>query len=97
MEIRAAEISAILKQQIANFGSEADVSEVGQVLSIGTVTFNHAYDQTNRRISQTATDNSWWPYPTGPSALELYGQRVEPVQRGGLGDPGLRRERQSDL
>src|SRR5271170_6414821 len=35
MEIRAAEISAILKQQIASFGSEADVAEVGQVLSIG--------------------------------------------------------------
>jgi F-type H+-transporting ATPase subunit alpha len=35
MEIRAAEISAILKQQIANFGTEADVAEVGQVLSIG--------------------------------------------------------------
>jgi F-type H+/Na+-transporting ATPase subunit alpha len=35
MEIRPAEISAILKQQIANFGSEADVTEVGQVLSIG--------------------------------------------------------------
>src|SRR5271168_5057501 len=35
MQIRAAEISAILKQQIASFGSEADVAEVGQVLSIG--------------------------------------------------------------
>jgi len=35
MEIRPAEISAILKQEIANFGSEADVAEVGQVLSIG--------------------------------------------------------------
>src|SRR5882724_4161466 len=35
MDIRAAEISAILKQQIANFGAEADVAEVGQVLSIG--------------------------------------------------------------
>jgi F-type H+-transporting ATPase subunit alpha len=35
MEIRPAEISAILKQQIANFGTEADVAEVGQVLSIG--------------------------------------------------------------
>src|SRR6202030_1017219 len=35
MEISAAEISAILKQQIANFGTEADVAEVGQVLSIG--------------------------------------------------------------
>jgi len=35
MEIRAAEISAILKDQIANFDAEADVSEVGQVLSVG--------------------------------------------------------------
>ena len=35
MEIRAAEISAILKEQIANFGTEADVAEVGQVLSVG--------------------------------------------------------------
>jgi F-type H+-transporting ATPase subunit alpha len=35
MQIRAAEISAILKQQIANFGTEADVAEVGQVLSVG--------------------------------------------------------------
>src|SRR6266852_4724524 len=35
MEIRAAEISAILKQQIAGFGSEADIAEVGQVLSVG--------------------------------------------------------------
>jgi F-type H+-transporting ATPase subunit alpha len=35
MEIRAAEISAILKQQIANFDVEADVAEVGQVISVG--------------------------------------------------------------
>ena len=35
MDIGAAEISAILKEQIANFGSEADVAEVGQVLSVG--------------------------------------------------------------
>ncbi|HEX4198883.1 MAG TPA: F0F1 ATP synthase subunit alpha [Caulobacteraceae bacterium] len=35
MDIRAAEVSAILKSQIANFGEEADVSEVGQVLSVG--------------------------------------------------------------
>jgi len=35
MDIRAAEISAILKQQIQNFGQEAEVSEVGQVLSVG--------------------------------------------------------------
>jgi F-type H+/Na+-transporting ATPase subunit alpha len=35
MDIRAAEVSSILKDQIANFGSEAEVAEVGQVLSVG--------------------------------------------------------------
>jgi F-type H+-transporting ATPase subunit alpha len=35
MDIRAAEITAILKSQISNYGQEADVSEVGQVLSVG--------------------------------------------------------------
>ncbi|MBB3999913.1 F0F1 ATP synthase subunit alpha [Aureimonas pseudogalii] len=35
MDIRAAEISAILKNQIKNFGNEAEVSEVGTVLSVG--------------------------------------------------------------
>ncbi len=35
MDIQAAEISAILKQQIADFDTEADVAEVGQVLSVG--------------------------------------------------------------
>jgi F-type H+-transporting ATPase subunit alpha len=35
MDIRAAEISSILKEQIKNFGKEAEVSEIGQVLSVG--------------------------------------------------------------
>ncbi|WGF88210.1 F0F1 ATP synthase subunit alpha [Marinivivus vitaminiproducens] len=35
MDIRAAEISSILKDQIANFGTEAEVAEVGRVLSVG--------------------------------------------------------------
>ncbi|CAA2140914.1 MULTISPECIES: F0F1 ATP synthase subunit alpha [Methylobacterium] len=35
MDIRAAEISAILKEQIKNFGQDAEVTEVGQVLSVG--------------------------------------------------------------
>ncbi|MDX5360647.1 MAG: F0F1 ATP synthase subunit alpha [Alphaproteobacteria bacterium] len=35
MDIQAAEISAILKKQIKNFGQEAEVSEIGQVLSVG--------------------------------------------------------------
>jgi F-type H+-transporting ATPase subunit alpha len=35
MDIRAAEISAILRDQIENFGTDADVAEVGRVLSVG--------------------------------------------------------------
>ena len=35
MGIQAAEISAILKEQISNFGQEAEVAEVGRVLSVG--------------------------------------------------------------
>jgi F-type H+/Na+-transporting ATPase subunit alpha len=35
MDIRAAEISTILKKQIKDFGNEAEVSEIGQVLSVG--------------------------------------------------------------
>ena len=35
MEIRAAEISSIIKDQIANFETKADVAEVGTVLSVG--------------------------------------------------------------
>ncbi|ARR56219.1 ATP synthase subunit alpha [Rhizorhabdus wittichii DC-6] len=35
MDIRAAEISKVIRDQIASFGSEAQISEVGQVLSVG--------------------------------------------------------------
>jgi F-type H+/Na+-transporting ATPase subunit alpha len=35
MEIRAAEISRVIKDQIASFGDDATVSEIGQVLSVG--------------------------------------------------------------
>ena len=35
MDIRAAEISKVIKAQIAGFGTDAQVSEVGQVLSVG--------------------------------------------------------------
>ncbi|MGF1621654.1 MAG: F0F1 ATP synthase subunit alpha, partial [Rhodomicrobiaceae bacterium] len=35
MEIRPSEISSILKEQIKTFGQETEVSEIGQVLSIG--------------------------------------------------------------
>ena len=35
MEIKAAEISSVIKEQIANFETKADVAEVGTVLSVG--------------------------------------------------------------
>jgi F-type H+/Na+-transporting ATPase subunit alpha len=35
MDIQASEISAILKREIKNFDAEAEVTEVGQVLSVG--------------------------------------------------------------
>ena len=35
MDIRAAEISRVIRDQIANFDADAQVSEVGQVLSVG--------------------------------------------------------------
>jgi len=46
MDIKAAEISAILKKQIADFGGEAEVAEVGQVLSVGDgIARVHGLDQ----------------------------------------------------
>ena len=46
MEIRAAEISAILKKQIDNFNSDVEISEVGQVLSVGDgIARIHGLDQ----------------------------------------------------
>ena len=35
MNLNAAEISSIIKSQISGFGTEAEISEVGQVLSVG--------------------------------------------------------------
>ena len=46
MDIRAAEISTILKDQIENFGTEAEVTEVGIVLSVGDgIARVHGLDQ----------------------------------------------------
>ena len=35
MEINPSEVTKILKEQIKNFGDKAEISEVGQVLSVG--------------------------------------------------------------
>jgi len=46
MDIKPAEISAILKKQIAGFGTEAEVAEVGEVLSVGDgIARVHGLDQ----------------------------------------------------
>ncbi|MBU2032207.1 MAG: F0F1 ATP synthase subunit alpha [Alphaproteobacteria bacterium] len=46
MDIRAAEISKVIKDQIANFGTQAEVSEVGTVLSVGDgIARIHGLDQ----------------------------------------------------
>lgn len=37
-----------------------------------STTFTHAYDGSNRRTWQTATDNSWWSYPTGSTHTVSY-------------------------
>ena len=46
MEIRAAEISKVIKDQIAGFGTEAQVSEVGSVLSVGDIVLYSKYGGT---------------------------------------------------
>ncbi|HXH53101.1 MAG TPA: F0F1 ATP synthase subunit alpha [Sphingomicrobium sp.] len=46
MDIRAAEISRVIRDQIANFDAEAEVSEVGTVLSVGDgIARIHGLDQ----------------------------------------------------
>jgi F-type H+-transporting ATPase subunit alpha len=46
MDIRAAEISTILKDQIENFGADAEVTEIGKVLSVGDgIARVHGLDQ----------------------------------------------------
>src|SRR5271154_4428792 len=37
-----------------------------------SVMFTHGYDQTNRRISQGTTDNSWWYYPPATASTINY-------------------------
>lgn len=46
MEIRPAEISEILKKQIASFDTETDVAETGQVLSVGAASHACSASQT---------------------------------------------------
>ena len=38
----------------------------------GSVTFAHAYNAANQRVSQTVTDNSWWFYPPATASTVKY-------------------------
>ena len=40
--------------------------------SASSATFTHAYDATNRRVSKTATDNSYWSYPAATASTVSY-------------------------
>ncbi len=40
--------------------------QAGSEISLSTC---HRYDATNRRINQSATDNSWWNYPTAATKV----------------------------
>ena len=54
MGIQAAEISAILKDQIKNFGQDAEVAEVGRVLSVGDgIARVYGHDRQCRSVFQT--------------------------------------------
>lgn len=69
MDIRAAEISAILKDQIKNFGQEAEVSEVGQVLSVGDG-IARVYGLDNVRPakwSSSPAEFAAWPSTSNPT------------------------------
>ena len=43
----------------------------------GSSAFTYAYDLTNRRIAGTATDNSWWSYPTTASAVSYTANNLD--------------------
>ena len=61
MDIRAAEISSILKEQIKNFGREAEVSEVGQVLSVGDgIARIYGLDNVQARWSSSRAASAAW-------------------------------------
>ena len=63
MDIRAAEISKVIKDQIANFGTEAEVSETGQVLSVGDgIARIHGLDNVQAgRVRQRRSGNGAQP------------------------------------
>ena len=61
MGIQAAEISAILKDQIKNFGQEAEVAEVGRVLSVGDgIARVHGLDNVQAGEMVEFSDGSIW-------------------------------------
>ena len=63
MDIRAAEISSILKKQIKDFGKEAQVSEIGQVLSVGDGIARVYVSTTSRPARWSNFPAASWAWP----------------------------------
>ncbi|HEU0217900.1 MAG TPA: RHS repeat-associated core domain-containing protein [Stellaceae bacterium] len=51
------------------------------------VTFTHGYDPTNRRISQTATDKSWWSYPAAAGSTAYTTNNLDQYTQVGAAHP----------
>src|SRR5208337_3948577 len=49
--------------------------------------FGYAYDATNRRISQTATDKSWWSYPTSAASVAYTANNLDQYTAVGSATP----------
>ena len=75
MNIRAAEISSILKDQIKNFGKDAAVSEVGQVLSVGDG-IARVYGLDNVQAGEMVEVED--PFPVGCSDREVLSECDHP-------------------
>ena len=69
MEIRAAEISEVIKQQIADYNRELEVRETGVVLSCGDgIARIYGLDKAAAGelwpFSSTSFQRAFWPVPT---------------------------------
>lgn len=51
------------------------------------VIFSYQYDQTNRRINQTATDKSWWNYPTTAATISYTANNLNQYTAVGSASP----------
>src|SRR5882672_11163659 len=95
MDIQPSEISAILKREIRNFDAEAEVTEVGQVLSVGDVIFGE-----DRSIKEGDTVKRTGAIVDFPVGKGLLGRVLDPLGQplDGKGDlAGVAERRRVDV